>query len=337
MNKYNNLKIGDEVISTIDGATGRISVFKPNMGKMYITGVVNVDEVMGAFNDYYNVANWKRMVKSANQLKKPHRYLCEFDLSGYGKFVTISANVNKLIGEQLFSVSKQPRAKEKDASFGKTGSIWYAGDKFHEHVIVFTEQLFIVNLERQYNIKRATKQEIYSLPAGEHYFMMYIPINGNMHISSQGDVVECIKVNHGDDMLSWNEKGCPITDICHQDLSMINEDGSFVPSHGAQGDETGYLYVTNAVVSEVNKKGTTALADIQDEEVTPEILIANGYLFTNLAKIKGSEYFAYVKGAVMLRYKMNGLFQLNPEHRLMPIGEEIKTLEQLKRLDAELV
>jgi hypothetical protein len=71
---------------------------------------------------------------------------------------------------------------------------------------------------------------------------------------------------------------------------------------------------------------------MKQNEISHEILLDEGFKYVNKATARGTEFMCFEKGEILLRFRTNGLFQINPNERLVNIGPEIKTISQLKEL-----
>lgn len=67
------------------------------------------------------------------------------------------------------------------------------------------------------------------------------------------------------------------------------------------------------------------------EEITPTVLHELGFIKVNLATTPGSEIMAYVKDEFYLRWRTNGLFQMNPYSSLNNIGIELNNVYELQQ------
>lgn len=73
-------------------------------------------------------------------------------------------------------------------------------------------------------------------------------------------------------------------------------------------------------------------AETQQAAIEPSQLINHGYTYKNASKLGDGRMMVYVKGNVMLRYRANGLYRINPENKIENIGDRIETISQLQSL-----
>lgn len=65
---------------------------------------------------------------------------------------------------------------------------------------------------------------------------------------------------------------------------------------------------------------------MENQEITPEVLLEMGFKKVNKANYPGSELWCYqLKDILLVRWRMNGLFQIDFQQKMKNIGYELKT------------
>jgi hypothetical protein len=202
--KRTNLRIGDKVVNG-NNFEGIIDSIMDN--KLCICG------------EWVSIEGWKRVPK---KIEKP--MFRKID-SYHKKFDSVYSSVVASFKKDLFTISRKGEIYAVYTSCG--------GDtlqNFKDKVILALREFNLSLVDG----KRITKREIIDLPTGSEYKMVYVSnINGSVE-------VEYCKKKRIDTALVWTVSG-KLEHI--QSMSIINDDGSFTPSHSTIPDEIGYLYI----------------------------------------------------------------------------------------------
>ncbi len=140
----------------------------------------------------------------------------------------------------MVSASKKPLHNYPDA-----GSLWIhqrgydENDGFMPAMIKMQQSLLYCETEN--NVRRATKQEIEQLEPGATFYAAYL----NQQ-NYRWDLQDCVKATSDTEgLLTCHEKEPDGTqgERIDQWLNMVNDDGSFIPSHTQYDDEDGYFFL----------------------------------------------------------------------------------------------